>query len=223
MTAAASMTPRINGNMVKDAAVEILGVDKHVAKNFGKAMETAFGHCKAKQRCMTSGAKLTASVKRVIAALAYPSPSPERGHATMQRAVSKASSSSSLTLPTKEEVLWPCKPTGCTLTEGEVMAQYGLKHRPHDWSEGDGVEVVEDDAVEEIPEDEDEVEDIPEDEVEPIESDYWLSHRKQASNAHEMLLLRSVSVCRQPPLKEAHARSCLGLLYERVQTGIEDT
>ena len=111
------------------------------------------------------------------------SPSPERGHATMQRAVSKASSSSSLTLPTKEEVLWPCKPTGCTLTEGEVMAQYGLKHRPRDWSEGDGVEVVEDDAVEEIPEDEDEVEEIPEDEVEASGSNYWLSHRKQASNA----------------------------------------
>ena len=178
MAAAASITPRVNAKMVADAARDILGVDKHVAKNFGKAMETAFGHCKAKQRCMTSGAKLTASVKRVIAALAYPSPSPERGHATMQRAVSKASSSSSLTLPTKEEVPWPCKPTGCNLTEGEVMAQYGLKHRPHDWSEGDGVEVVEDDAVEddaveEIPDEK--VEEIPEDEDEAICSNYCAS------------------------------------------------
>ena len=178
LAAAASITPRVNAKMVADAAKDILGVDKHTAKSFGTAMETAFGHCKAKQRCMTSGAKLTASVKRVIAALAYPSPSPERGHATMPRAASKASSSSSLTLPTKEEVLWPCKPTGCTLTEGEVMAQYGLKHRPHDWSEGDGVEVVEDDAVEddaveEIPDDE--VEEIPEDEVEAIGSNYCVS------------------------------------------------
>ena len=53
------------------------------------------------------------------------------------------------------------------------MAQYGLKHRPHDWSEGDGVEVVEDDAVEEIPDDE--VEEIPEDEVEAIGSNYCVS------------------------------------------------
>jgi len=178
LTAAASLTPRINGNMVKDAAVEILGVDKHVAKNFGKAMEMAFGHCKAKQRCMTSGAKLNAAVKRVIAALAHPSPSPEREHATMPRAASKASSSSSLTLPTKQEVLWPCKPIGCTLTEGEIMAQYGLKHRPHDSSESDGVEVVEDDAVEddaveEIPDEK--VEEIPEDEDEAICSNYCVS------------------------------------------------
>ena len=66
LAAAASITPRVNAKMVADAAQDILGIDKHVAKNFGKAMETAFGHCKAKQRCMTSGAKLTASVKSEV-------------------------------------------------------------------------------------------------------------------------------------------------------------
>ena len=131
LTAAAALTPRLNADMVSKAAVVVLGVDRHVAKSFGKSMETAFGWVKSKQRGVSSGTKLTAPVRRVLDAFASASPSPEPA-----RALSSSASSASLSLPVSSEQPAP-------QSHDAIMAAYGLRAAPCDITSAVAVEQVE--------------------------------------------------------------------------------
>ena len=67
LCACAQKTARLNASVVQHSAKEVFGCTTTTAEKFAQAMVGAFGYCRAKYRQKSSGVKLSANVKEVVA------------------------------------------------------------------------------------------------------------------------------------------------------------